>query len=138
MFDNLKQQWRELKRRPPGERFQSHNREQKKRNKSKARRFLSLGAAIACLAVGVVLVFIPGPAIVFFFIGGGLMASHSMWVARGLDFLEVRLRRGASAAKRWWRAHSWAERAPLLLAAFVGVLGAGLAAFELFTGALSR
>jgi hypothetical protein len=48
--------------------------------------------ALLAFAVGVVLAFIPGPAVVFFGIAAALLASESMTVARALDRVEVWLR----------------------------------------------
>mgnify|MGYP003577713667 CR=1 FL=1 len=94
MLAKLKHTWRELKRLPPGERFQKHHEKQREAGIPKWRRVLSLGVAVSALAIGVVLVFIPGPAIVFFAVGGALLASHSLWVARALDWTELKLRAG--------------------------------------------
>jgi hypothetical protein len=48
--------------------------------------------ALACVAVGVVLVFIPGPAFVFFILAGGLLSAQSHWMATRLDRAELALR----------------------------------------------
>jgi len=57
------------------------------------------------LAIGVVLVFIPGPAILFFLIAGGLFAMQSLWVARALDWSELRIRAAISAIRKWRSRH---------------------------------
>jgi hypothetical protein len=56
------------------------------------RRIANVGLAVLSAAVGVIFVFIPGPAILFFFISGALLASESLWVARAMDWAEVKLR----------------------------------------------
>jgi hypothetical protein len=61
--------------------------------------------ALLCLAVGVVLLFIPGPAFVFLGLAGVLLAQHSMLVARALDASELKLR----GAARWLRS-AWQRR----------------------------
>lgn len=60
-------------------------------------------AAVVAIAIGLVLAVIPGPAVLFFLVAGILLASEWLWVARLLDWLEVRLRRVAQAARRGWR-----------------------------------
>lgn len=62
-----------------------------------------IAVAILFLAIGLVLSVIPGPAIPFFFLAGGLLATESRFVARGMDWLEVRLRRILAWGKRRWK-----------------------------------
>jgi hypothetical protein len=59
-------------------------------------------AAVAA-AIGFVLVFIPGPAVLFFLIAGALLAADWLPVARLLDWGEVRGRRGWHRAERLWK-----------------------------------
>jgi len=54
-------------------------------------------AAVVSLAVGIVLAFIPGPAVLFFALSAALLGAQSRWVARRLDAAET-------AARRFWRA----------------------------------
>lgn len=74
------------------------------------------------MAIGVVLVFIPGPAIVFFFLAGTLLALDWLWMARTLDWLEVKLRAWWESGRRAWRRLPTAGRVALL------VVGASAAA----------
>jgi hypothetical protein len=46
------------------------------------------------------LVFIPGPAILFFLIAGALLAVQSLGVARALDWSELRGRAAVKAMRR--------------------------------------
>ena len=78
--------------------------------------------AAFAIAVGVVLAFLPGPAVLFFLLAGGLLASEWLWVARFLDWLELRLRELGEFGRRIWR------RLPTLARAAVVVLGVGLSA----------
>ena len=61
---------------------------------------LTMLAAASCFAVGVVLAFIPGPAVVFFGLTAALSATQSRWVAERLDHAELYLR---ALWKRWFR-----------------------------------
>ena len=105
MLNNLKRQWASLRRSRPGHRFQDRyeRNRQTKKNHSIVGRVVRIVVAVAAFVVGVVLVFIPGPAILFFAIAGALLAAESRWVARGLDWLEVQCRRVWNWSKRHWR-----------------------------------
>lgn len=98
----LTAEWQRLKRAPPGKRFQAFNERQQRRARGPIKA-LYLGGALVSLAVGVVLVFIPGPAFVFFILAGALLAAQSRWVARRLDGLEVMGRKTTTRVRAWWR-----------------------------------
>jgi hypothetical protein len=97
----LKRLGRRLRKLPPGERFQTLHREQKDRPPAVKAAFL--GFAVLCLAAGVVLMFIPGPAVLFFALAGALLATQSRHVARWLDWGELRARKAVAALRRWRR-----------------------------------
>ena len=86
-------------------------------------RFGRLVIAIIAFAIGLVLIFIPGPAILFFLIAGGLLAAESRHVARFLDWSEVKLRHGLSWLWARWRSFSRPEK--MLVALLVAAGGAG-------------
>jgi hypothetical protein len=91
MLQKAKALWTELKQYPEGHRFEefyANHRQQRTRGRSLA---FSL-AAVLCFAIGVVLVFVPGPAFLFFGIALALIATQSLWVAQRLDALERALR----------------------------------------------
>lgn len=67
-------------------------------------RFLGLVVALAAFTVGLILAFIPGPAIVFFLLSGSLLAAESRGLARLLDWGETRLR-----ALWKWGKHHWGQ-----------------------------
>ena len=73
---------------------------------------LLIVSALACLAVGVVLVFIPGPAFVFFGLAGAMLATQSIHIARLLDRLEVFTRRVLRRARDTWDAIRQRANAP--------------------------
>lgn len=66
----------------------------------RALRVLRLLFAVVAGSIGVVLAFIPGPAIPFFILAGGLLSAESRGVARLLDWGEVKLRAGWSWGRR--------------------------------------
>jgi hypothetical protein len=88
---SLKNNWRELADGKPGKRFQ--DRHEKKKGDGKGGRTLKLIAAGLLIAVGVVLLVIPGPGSVFIVLGGALLAEESAPVARALDWTELRIRK---------------------------------------------
>ena len=87
----FKQNFREVSRGRPGERFERYYERAKRDRKSGARldRIVRIGLSVVMFAIGVVLMFIPGPAILFFFFGGALLASESRFVARVMDSVKV-------------------------------------------------
>ncbi len=99
---SFKQQWSALKRSRPGHRFQ--DRHERIKNSSEhngiGARLVRLIVAAVSFVIGVVLVFIPGPAVVFFFISAGLLASESLRLARGLDVGEVWTRKAWKWSRR--------------------------------------
>jgi hypothetical protein len=87
----LRQRWGEFRRAEPGTRFQRFYDEQKSHQRAWTR-VVYLVLAFVSFAVGVVLVFIPGPAVVFFALTATLLAGQSPWCARRLDTAEIWLR----------------------------------------------
>ncbi len=129
MFQRWKRAWTSFKRLPPGQRFQRRYQRQRRQpgGRSIWRRALWLSGALAAFAVGVVLMFIPGPAVVFFGVSAALLANQSEWVARSLDRLEVRLRALYEQARAFWRQSSTLQKVRVVLGGALVVLGAGLA-----------
>lgn len=114
----FKEHFRELREGKPGHRFQDHYRHEKRQNRSgrSHARVWRLVAGVALVIVGLVLCVIPGPGLPFIFLGGGLLASESLFVARIMDWFELRVR----AVLRWAKAR-WA-RLPLWSKIVVGAL----------------
>jgi hypothetical protein len=87
MFDKLKAEWCEFKAAPSGHRFvQCYERHQAR--EAPWLKPLMFFAAVFSLVIGVVLAFIPGPAILFFAIAGALLAAESRTVASAFDKFE--------------------------------------------------
>jgi hypothetical protein len=116
----FRKQWRELKSGRPGHRFQSrYERARAAENRgSPVRRILVIVFALLCFAIGAVLAVIPGPAIPFFFLGGGLLATESRPMARFMDWCEVLIRRAFRWGKRHW------DRLPRAVRVVLIVIGA--------------
>jgi hypothetical protein len=98
MFDSLKHNWRGR----PGHRFQARFDRRTRKDASVLAHAVNITLALASFAVGVVLVVLPGPAILFFFISATLLATESRVIAALLDRLELKLRAGFGWSRRAW------------------------------------
>jgi hypothetical protein len=90
MLDRTKAEWQEFKHWPPGRRFDLFYVKHHKRGGWVKALFLFL--AFVSFVIGVILAFIPGPAILFFVITAALGATQSRWLAARLDEGEVFVR----------------------------------------------
>jgi hypothetical protein len=96
MLRELKARWREFRDWPAGERFGRCYTTHQTRAATWTRPLYWIAALVSFL-IGVVLAFIPGPAVLFFCITGALLATQSRWVACRLDRLEMNIRRRVAA-----------------------------------------
>ena len=113
---HLRRQWRELRRGRPGHRFQArYERAQAEQRCGAGARILLMVIAVLFLAIGLVLSVFPGPALPFFFLAGGLLASELRFVARFMDWSEVRVRKIAAWLKHHWRRLPVLGRVALLI-----------------------
>ena len=97
MIARARHMWTQLRDWPIGRRFRRFHDAHPAHRTGWARWLTWLAAAVS-FAIGVVLVFIPGPAVVFFGLTCALLATQSRAVARLLDRTEVR-------ARALWRSH---------------------------------
>jgi len=99
---SIRKLWQDLLTSRAGKRFQHfHAAHESKR--SGWGRALTITAAVICVAIGVVLAFIPGPAVVFFALALALLSTQSHWLARKSDRAELFLR-------ALWRKHQRRRR----------------------------
>jgi hypothetical protein len=101
LFRKIKATWKQLKEVEPGERFQTFHEKQARKPAWVKVAFFAL--AFVAFGVGVVLAFIPGPAVVFFALSGALLSTQSRFVARALDRGEVWGRKRLGELRAWWR-----------------------------------
>lgn len=134
MLGNLKRQWRAFRGGKPGHRFvDRHDRvKQSRKTQSWARRLIEPVLGIILLAIAVVMTFLPGPGILFYFAGAGLMAGESRLLARGLDWSELRLRRVFRWIKRWWKHASLIAKLVVIFLAACVAIGFCYAAYRIF------
>lgn len=108
----LKHHLQELQRGRPGHRFQDHYEHEKhgQGGRSSRGRAWRIALGVALVALGVVLCVIPGPGLPLVFVGGGLLAAESRFVARIMDWLELRVRAvWRWALARWKRLPLWGQ-----------------------------
>ena len=123
MSKKFKEIWLRLKAGKPGQRFQQEFRRRHSTGHSPIQKALLIVGGLLLMAAGFLLLFIPGPGLVFLFVGGFLIAQQSLVAARLLDWSEVRLRNLLTWSLRAWRRTSTSLKV-LLVAAAVVVLGA--------------
>jgi len=100
-----KQEWKTFAAQDPGRRFRNrHERLHSGRaGRPWWRRALNFGGGVVLLAVGVFFAIAPGPAVVFFALGGLMIANESHAAARGLDAIDVWIAPLLQWAGRRWR-----------------------------------
>lgn len=92
MFEGLRKQWHVFRADPAGERFQGRYR----RNTARAgtlRKVLTIGGGLVLLVVGIALLVLPGPGVLFILLGAGFVAEESLIAARALDRIDLALHR---------------------------------------------
>lgn len=92
MFSFIKENISQITTQKPGERFRYYHRLRKEKRPS-LKGLMFLVSGVVCIAIGIPLMVLPGPAIVFFMIGLGLIASQLYVLALTLDKTEVYLRK---------------------------------------------
>ena len=123
MKEKARATWEEMKDDPPGERFQKHY-ERKKEEQDKGGRMKRWALCAGLILGGIVLMFIPGPAVLLFALAAALLAEDSLRIAKALDWLEVKVRAVIAWGERTWKRAGTAARAGIVLVALV-VAGAG-------------
>jgi Flp pilus assembly protein TadB len=100
--DLLRREWDAFRRDSAGERFRHHEERLRQPEYTVLRR-LALVFGPVLIAVGVVLLFIPGPGLVFIVLGLALLCGRWRWLARQLDRAEPPVRRRARSWRDRWR-----------------------------------
>lgn len=133
---HFRDHWRELKHGRPGRRFQERYERARRdeRRTGAAHRLAIFAAAGACLIVAGLLTLIPGPALPFYFLAGGLLATESRIVARFMDWSEMQVRSVVAWGKRRWRRLSGPARVLVVVLAAGGSAAAMYLGFKFVTG----
>jgi uncharacterized protein (TIGR02611 family) len=103
MFEQLKRNWKSLKRGQPGSRFQDQYERQRKAQSSRAGRVLRILGGAVLLLLGLFFLPAPGPGFIIVALGGTLLARELKVAAIVLDWLELRGRSVLTWAKRTWQ-----------------------------------
>ncbi|HWM84806.1 MAG TPA: PGPGW domain-containing protein [Kofleriaceae bacterium] len=98
----IKREWKLLRKDPPGERFRNHHRRLHEPG-YKLLRVLALLFGPLLAVGGLVMLFIPGPGLLFIVFGLALLAGQSRRLAGWLDRAEPRVRRVLGRARDRWQ-----------------------------------
>jgi hypothetical protein len=98
MFDSLKRRARRFMTAPSGARFRAYHTRLKQRP-NLMRTLLAIGCGLILLALGLVMIVLPGPGLLVAAIGAALIAGESLTVARFLDRVDL----GATQVWQRWR-----------------------------------
>jgi hypothetical protein len=96
MFDSLKRRARRFMTAPSGTRFRAYH-ARLERRPSLMRTLLAIGCGLILLALGLVLLVLPGPGLLVAAIGAALIAGESLTIARLLDRVDL------CATRAWTR-----------------------------------
>jgi uncharacterized protein (TIGR02611 family) len=125
MLDKAKKSWQQLKRGKPGKRFQERHKRKHEAGSHPFRKVATLVIGGVIFAAGIFFLPAPGPGTIILAIGAGILSQESLWMAKALDWAEVRARKVAS-----WALGIWKRASPLQKAGIVAVkvlVGAGVA-----------
>jgi hypothetical protein len=101
----FKRFWTHVKEGRPGHRFQDHYHHAREAHGRSAmwKRALKIVGGVLALLIGLVEIVFPGPAFVFIIVGGAMLATESLRIARIMDWCELRVRRLWTYLRRRWR-----------------------------------
>ncbi len=135
MIGRTNESWRRFRASRPGHRFQERYRRQQESEygwRDPRRLFFVVGGlaiAVASLVLGV----LPGPGMLNFFVGLGMISGEFYPVARLLDWAEVRARKLGRWVGGVWRS-SAAGKALVISVAAIGVAAVLYVAYRLLFG----
>lgn len=98
MFAGLRKPWKRFVSVPRGSRFRAHH-QRMAEGRHSLRTVLAVGFGLLLIALGLIMLVLPGPGLLTGIIGAALLAGESRIVARWLDGLDL------YAARAWarWR-----------------------------------
>jgi hypothetical protein len=130
VIDRFRQHWRDFEASKPGYRFQEryYRHRQSGHGRFGFRRILNIVIGSALAIVSAFFGWAPGPGLITFFLGLGMVAGELLFVAKFLDWAEVRLRKLAHPVIDVWKRSSPAVKALIVLAilACFAALGYGV------------
>ncbi|MEP7044902.1 MAG: PGPGW domain-containing protein [Dokdonella sp.] len=100
MFNRWRDDWQAFRTQPAGKRFQQRYRRRTTRS-GPLRKFAFMLAGLLLIALGVVMIVLPGPGLLAILLGAGFVAEESQFAARVLDRVDLWISR---RIERWRRA----------------------------------
>lgn len=136
MNERLGESWRRFKNSKPGNRFQNRyrRRQQQTRSRFNIRKMLYIIGGVVVAIGSLALAPLPGPGWGTFFVGLGMIAGESLYVAKLLDNTELEARELAVLAREIWTNSSITAQLVILLVALVCVAALVYAAYYLLFG----
>lgn len=131
MLKRLKESWRRLRAGTPGRRFQQQHSRRQESGRSPLKKALFVVVGLLLMAVGIFLLFVPGPGLVVLLLGALMVAQQSLLAARALDWAEVRALKLLDPSLRVWRRSSRALKILVVVFALVVAGAVGFGAFKL-------
>ncbi len=130
LIENVRGDWLRFKEAAPGRRFQERYRRRREKGHGwlDPRRLLNVVAGLGLVVFSTFFGWAPGPGMLTFFIGLGMVAGELQPAARLLDRGEVRARHLGRRLRGVWRMASYRLRGLILAASLAGV------ALPLFVG----
>lgn len=132
MLASVRREIELLKKSRPGRRFQDRHDRAKRKRSSLAGKVARVGAGLAIVAAGVLLMPAPGPGWLIFILGLSLVGSDVAVVARGMDWAEVQVRAAGAWARRFWTSASAPVRVVMSLGIAAAVTGGGYGLYRIF------
>jgi hypothetical protein len=136
MIENAKRHWQQFKESKPGYRFQEryYRHRQSGHGRFGFRRIINIVIGSVLVIVSAFFGWAPGPGLLTFFIGLGMIAGELLFVARFLDWAEVRLRKLARWARDVWKSAPPAGKVLIVLGILACVAASGYGIYYLLFG----
>jgi hypothetical protein len=137
LLENVRKDWRKFKNEAPGRRFQERYRRRQERGHGwlNPRRLFNVVVGLALVVFSAFFGWAPGPGVLTFFIGLGMIAGEVRPVARFLDWGEVWGRKLLAGFKDVWKVASYRLRGLILAASLACVALPLYAGYQVFFGA---
>lgn len=133
MIETVREDWRCFKEGAPGSRFRGvyERRQQAQQERSGLRRAIPIAIGVVLILAGIAVGWVPGPGGFVGIFGVALLATQFRWLAKVLDWTELRLR---GAWRRLWKERSVPARVLVVVVAVAAAAGAAYGVGRLFLG----
>lgn len=121
-IETVKSYWEDFKAGAPGERFEAFYERRREERSGAWKGVVYVVLGLGLVAVGAVLLVMPGPGLLVVALGLAIIAGESRIMARGLDVTEVKMR----AAWQGWKKLRPHQQVLSLAAGTLVLLGAGV------------